>query len=327
VSGGWAESIYVWDVAEGRQLGLLKGHKAAILCLAFRPDGKLLASGSLDNTVRLWELDTREEVRQIDDHDQQVNAVVFTRDGHGLITGSVDRTIRLWEASTGQEVRRFAGHQGPIFGLAVSDDGGRLASAGADGFALVFDLLEPTKLIQPKDAELSAAQLERFWNHLGSANPRQAYQAITRLASAPKQTMPFLKEKLTPFAEIASKERVSQLIDELNSDDFQKREQASKDLESLGDVIEPVITKALAGFLPSLEVRRRLERLMDKLNENRGKQTVEILRASRAIGLLESLGTDEAKGLLRKFAEGMPEAKLTLEAKAALDRLARRAEK
>jgi hypothetical protein len=82
------------------------------------------------------------------------------------------------------------------------------------------------------------------------------------------------------------------------------------------DVAEPALRRALAGR-PSLEVRQRLEKLLDQL----AHPSPDVLRALRAIEVLESVGTAEAKAVLGKLAAGQPGAGLTREAKAALRRL------
>jgi WD40 repeat protein len=44
----------MWDAKTGTLLTELRGHKGIISCLAFSPDGQLLASGSEDATIKLW---------------------------------------------------------------------------------------------------------------------------------------------------------------------------------------------------------------------------------------------------------------------------------
>jgi WD40 repeat protein len=48
----------LWNVATRQPLGEpLKGHKFGVESVAFSPDGKLLTSGSSDNTIILWEVE------------------------------------------------------------------------------------------------------------------------------------------------------------------------------------------------------------------------------------------------------------------------------
>jgi hypothetical protein len=77
--------------------------------------------------------------------------------------------------------------------------------------------------------------------------------------------------------------------------------------------------QALAGR-PSPEVRRRLGELLQRLDP---LASPELLRGLRAVQVLEQVGTPEARDLLRTLAGGVPEARLTQEAKASLQRLAR----
>ncbi len=109
---------------------------------------------------------------------------------------------------------------------------------------------------------------------------------------------------------------MARLLSELDNDDFAVREKASKELAKLGELTLPALEKALAGD-PSPETRYRVERLLEKLST----PSPDRLRTSRAIMVLEQIGTTEAKQLLETLAKGADGALLTEEAKAARRRM------
>ena len=116
-------------------------------------------------------------------------------------------------------------------------------------------------------------------------------------------------------------QRVAALIARLDSDEFADREQAAEALAKLGGPAAPALRKALAGK-PSAEQRRQLEGLLRKLE---GPPTGPELQAIRALEVLESIATPEARAVLKTLAGGAPGARLTEEASAALARLAKNA--
>ncbi len=116
----------------------LKGHDDAVLCAAYSPDGKTIASGGKDRRVLLWDAGTGTIQRALA-LPQEVRGVAFLPDGAGLLTAS-GITVRLWDLHTGQELRRFSGHAGAVASLAVFADGKRFASAGQDKTIRVWEL-------------------------------------------------------------------------------------------------------------------------------------------------------------------------------------------
>jgi hypothetical protein len=112
------------------------------------------------------------------------------------------------------------------------------------------------------------------------------------------------------------------LIGDLDSDDFAKREKVTVELEEFGEQALPAYRKALEGK-PSLESRRRLEELLSKAHTAYWDVSGERLRALRAVEALELYGSDEARELLKTLATGAAGARLTDQAKAALERLAK----
>ena len=105
-------------------------------------------------------------------------------------------------------------------------------------------------------------------------------------------------------------------IADLDADDFATRRDAARELEALADLAEPALRKALETN-PTQEVRRQVTRLLDKLTSLSGER----LRQVRAIEALEYVNTPAARKLIERLAKGAPEARLTHEAKAALERM------
>jgi hypothetical protein len=128
-----------------------------------------------------------------------------------------------------------------------------------------------------------------------------------------------LKEKLRT-APAADPKRITKLIADLDSDDFETRKKASEALEGIPQA-EPELKKALANN-PSPEQKRRIEALL--ATRKAGNVDAEQLRETRAIEALELMATPEAKDLLETLAKGPADASLTRECKATLERLARK---
>jgi WD40 repeat protein len=71
--------------------------------VAFSPDGKLLAVGSLDNTVTLWDLTSYKQVRTLTagSSPDYVIYLAFSSGGKRLLSRSTGGEVRLWDLQTG----------------------------------------------------------------------------------------------------------------------------------------------------------------------------------------------------------------------------------
>ena len=109
-----------------------------------------------------------------------------------------------------------------------------------------------------------------------------------------------------------------QLVDLLESDDFPTRQKAAEELEKQAGAVAPYLRQILTKEKPSLEVRRRLQQIVEAMESK-----PESLRDVRAVEALEWIGTPDAVRLLGELADGAAEARLTREANAAKGRLMR----
>jgi WD40 repeat protein len=87
-----------------------------VLWGACTPDGTLLATVSVDQTVRLWDVATGRARATLTGHTEAARWVVFSSDGALLATISADRTVRLWDAATGRARATLTGHTGAVCG-------------------------------------------------------------------------------------------------------------------------------------------------------------------------------------------------------------------
>jgi RNA polymerase sigma factor (sigma-70 family) len=307
-----------WDVATGKERrftwnGLWSGG-----LLATSPDGRTLAAGTI-----LSEIATGGQRVELTGHTNDVCAVAFSPDGRTLASGSMDGTVRLWDPPSGKEigrlgleVPRFAG-RGWVLAIAFSPDGRRLVAGGLDKNVALWDVSHITD--RPRQRiERSPADLEADWKAL-AGDAATGYAALSRLVSCPQRAVAFLAKQLQSREPVDTK-RIARLIAELDNKRFAVREQATRELEAMADRAVPALRKALTEG-PSLEARRRLEALLDR--REGAAPSAETVRRLRAVEALEGIGNPEARQLLNKLAAGPAELRLTQEAKAAAERLAK----
>lgn len=172
--------------AQRPRLVVQQGHSDGVHSVAFSPDGRMLASASIDGSIKLWDVAGGTELTTLRGHTNGVYGVAFSPDGRTLASVSIDGTVKLWQTETGEQLaslprefvgevtfspdgRLFAvagesaklevwdlatrqklwtlvGHEGTVGGIAFSPDGRTLASGGNDGRVKLWDIKTGTEL-------------------------------------------------------------------------------------------------------------------------------------------------------------------------------------
>jgi WD40 repeat protein len=308
------EHGHVVDLATGTELLTFPADPVPN-ALAISRDGRLLALATRSGEGVVIELATGKQVLRIRAMGDRDN-LAWAPDGKWLAaSGWNDRRVGLWDARTGRSIPPLEG-PAPTRALAFSPNGKALAAGMSDTTALVWDL----SAFIPRDTspeKPSEKTLEGLWSALGSDDAGRAYAAVWALAAVPEQAVALLQKRLRPD-DGATVRRARQLIAGLDSSEFAVREAASRELERLGGEVRPALRQALERR-PSPETRKRLNDLLAlPAGRLRGP---EVLRALRAIQALDYVGAPAARQVLASLAGGSPEARVTQEAKAALERL------
>ena len=127
------------------RLATYLGHSKEVYTVSWSPDGKLIASGSGDETVQVWDVARGTNILRYCGHCQKIGkgliqAVMWSPNGKYIVSGSWDKTVRIWETSTGHTISTYRNYNEVVEAVAWSPDGKYIASGNRNGTALVWDV-------------------------------------------------------------------------------------------------------------------------------------------------------------------------------------------
>jgi WD40 repeat protein len=204
---GSRRTLQLWDLETNRLEYSWQGHQDWITALAISPNGRTLASASLDQTVKLWSLETGNLLGTL--KTARVTCLQFSPDGRSLAAGSriirwpdeavSNEGVQVWDVATRRLSRRM-GH-GPVAVLAFSPDS-KLLALGNQNTQIwriksrtrlrTFNSGNPTALMFSPDGQqlISASSKIKFWQiHSGALMHQMNSSAIDLALTSDGQTL------------------------------------------------------------------------------------------------------------------------------------------
>lgn len=124
-------SVMLYSFAVGSEVGIFTSHEETVICTAFSPDGKLLATSSKDRSMKLWDVMTTKLLLTYN-HSKVVICCCFSPDSRYVVSGCQDRVCRLWDTRRGKEWIAYTQHEGIIISVCFSPDSQFVCSSSAD---------------------------------------------------------------------------------------------------------------------------------------------------------------------------------------------------
>jgi WD40 repeat protein len=150
--------LTIWSIAKDdiRLIKQEQPHRARVKTLAFSRDGKLLASGSYDQTILLWDMSDPADPQRLSEplvgHFSFVTSLAFSPDGGTLISAGDDRNLFIWNVSNPKRVfllrNEPKAHNAPINAIAFSPDETKLATASDDNSIILWDWNAKARTLQ-----------------------------------------------------------------------------------------------------------------------------------------------------------------------------------
>ena len=126
------KEIMIWDFNTGEIIKTFVGHSSSVKDCAFSPNGDLLVTVSVDNTLKIWDVKSNSNQKNFEDHSHEMSvpSVIISPDGLKILSAGFYGDLKLWDAKTFNLLRKFERDKGIHHQCNFSPDGKRIISCG-----------------------------------------------------------------------------------------------------------------------------------------------------------------------------------------------------
>jgi WD40 repeat protein/tetratricopeptide (TPR) repeat protein len=141
--------VHVWETSSGRNVGLFRGHKSAIMSVAYSSDGSRMAAWGNDGKIIIWDANTgalNSEISQ----PGEVTVGAWSPDDKLFACGHNDGSVTISGTDAGKQDVTLLGASGSIYALAWSPDSSHLATTNSVEMAVrIWDVASEKMVVGP----------------------------------------------------------------------------------------------------------------------------------------------------------------------------------
>jgi WD40 repeat protein len=94
-----SSDLPLWEAETGKLLFTYQGHSDRVWWVGWSPDGRRIASASVDKTVQVWDALTGKHPFIYRGHSGKVYALAWSPDGKRIASAGEDETVQVWASN------------------------------------------------------------------------------------------------------------------------------------------------------------------------------------------------------------------------------------